>query len=692
MARSRWLVPSMLLIALSVLIWTAIAAAEDGENLVSLEKLDALIDDSDREHWAFRAVKRPPLPEVHRKQWCRNEIDRFVLARLEAKGWSPAPPAKTHHLLRRIFLDLIGLPPTSEEHAAFFRDNSPARTDRLVQRLLSQPGYGERWARHWLDLVRFAETNGYERDATKPHVWRYRDYVIRSLNDDKPFDRFVIEQLAGDEIDTRTAETVIATGFHRLGPWDDEPADPLADRYDQLDDMVSTTAQVFLGLTLGCARCHNHKFEPLTIADYYRMVAIFDPLERPRNGRTDLDAPAGSYADLAAVKQRDAEIAELEQLPDKTAAAERIARLRAAVPDLPRGYFFVEGDNDPPTTHLLLRGSAGNPGPEVTPGFPTVLQNEPAKFLPPSEQTSRRRLSLAKWIASEDHPLTARVIVNRVWQHHFGEALVRTPNDFGLMGQPPTHPELLDWLADWFVREADWSLKKLHAFIMSSNTYRMSQTWNAEYAEKDPQNELLWRMPRRRLEVEAIRDSMLSVSGTLSRKMYGPSMYPYVPPAALTGHSDPEKIWKPFDEQEASRRTVYAFIKRSMVVPMLEVLDLCDTTKSAPQREVTNVAPQALTLFNGHFVQRQSWLFAERLRDEAGESREDQIRLAFRLALCREPSELELAKLQDFLAAEEARLLNGGKGDEKAVQQARHRSLQQMCRVIFNLNEFAFAD
>ncbi|HTM50328.1 MAG TPA: PSD1 and planctomycete cytochrome C domain-containing protein [Bryobacteraceae bacterium] len=620
-------------------------------------------------HWSFQPVSRPLPPEVKSK-WVRNPIDAFLLDKLQSRGWKPAPPAEPRALLRRVYLDLTGLPPTLAEQDAFLKD--PSRFPQLVDELLSRPTYGERWGRHWLDLVRYAETNGYERDATKPYAWRYRDYVIRSFNQDKPFDRFILEQLAGDELPDASAETLIALGYYRLGPWDDEPADPQEDRFDQLDDMVSATSQVFLGMTLGCARCHNHKFEPLTARDYYSMVAIFDGLQRPRKGRRELDLPLGTPAQVQKQRERDREIEALEKENDDVSDEERrqrIAALRREVPDLPRGYYFDEPDPQPPPTRLLIRGKAAMPGPPAPPAVPEVLTAEQPQFPPPA-RTSLRRLTLAKWLASPANPLTARVIVNRVWQHHFGEGLVRTPSDFGVMGEKPTHPELLDWLTAWFV-DHGWSIKQLSRMILSSNAYRMSSAWNEICGAADPESRLLWRMPYRRLEVEAIRDSILAVSGHLNPKMGGPSVLPAIPPAALEGSSDPDKVWKPSSETEASRRTVYVFLKRSMIVPMLEVLDLCDTARSAARRQSTSVATQALTLFNGEFVNRQAGYLAERLRREAGADPAKQIGLAWRLALARPPKPSELEAMLDFLERE---------------------SLEQMSRVIFNLNEFVYAD
>jgi hypothetical protein len=632
-------------------------------------------------------------------------------------------------LLRRVYLDLAGLPPTLAEQGAFLGDAAPGALERVVDDLLARPSYGERWGRHWLDLARYAETNGYERDATRPNAWRYRDYVIRAFNADKPFDRFVQEQLAGDELPDADADTLLATAFLRLGPWDDEPADRLEDRFDQLDDMVRTTSEVFLGLTLGCARCHNHKFEALTMLDYYRMVAIFNPLRRPQFGRGELDLPVGTRAELARQTMRDRQIAALtaeatrarlqalrvpvavlavaprpggvplalqlalagrdvcDASPRRSAEVKRrVAALRQAVPDLPRGYILHEPSPVAPATHLLVRGKASRPGPEVPPGVPAVLVAAQPHF-PPAAGTTRRRLSLARWLTDPRHPLTARVIVNRVWHYHFGEGLVRTPNDFGVMGQEPTHPELLDWLTNWFV-EHGWSIKQLHRLILASNTSRMSKHGNGAYAARDPEDRLLWRAPYRRLEVEALRDAVLAVSGRLDRRLYGQSMYPFVPRAALAGHSDPDRVWQPFDERAASRRTVYVFLKRSLVVPMLEVLDLCDTTRSADRRLVTTVAPQALTLFNGDFVNREARHLAERLAAEVGDDPGRQIDRAYRLTLCRPPRASEQAALGTFLRRETEQ--RGREGAPAAA--ARREALVQMCRVLFNLNEFAYAD
>ena len=577
--------------------------------------LDEAIPKAPSEHWSFQPVRSPAVPAVKSASWVRNPIDSFVLSRWEQQGVTPPPPASPMVLLRRVHLDITGLPPTIAEQEGFAKH---PHLDLVIDDLLRRPEYGERWARHWLDVVRYADSNGYERDAEKPFVWRYRDYVIESLNQDKPFDRFVMEQLAGDELPDRSVETTIATGFLRLGHWDDEPADPATDRYDQLDDIVSTTGQAFLGLTIGCARCHDHKFEPLATRDYYSLLAVFNPLERPRKGRTELALPM-SGTEVYAWREPSPQVKE---------------------------------------THVLLRGSPTRLGDVVEPAVPTILVKQQPPFPPPNDATTRRRLGLAQWIASSGNPLTARVIVNRVWQQHFGQGLVTTANDFGIMGAPPTDPELLDWLAAWFVEDAHWSLKKLHRLILTS------ATWQTVKSPAAP-------MRYRRLEVEAIRDSMLAVSGQLNPKRFGPAMRPGIPAAALEANTDKEKVWKTSDEPEASRRSIYAFIKRGLVVPMFETLDLADTVSSCPQRQVTTVAPQALSLFNGEFVNQQAKHLAARLQREAGSDPGSQINLAWRMALCREPSSEELTKSVAFL---------------------REESLEQFCRVILNLNEFVYTE
>ena len=735
--------------------WISAGAQWPGNRELGLHEQTIRFEEG-RNFWSFRPVQRPPIPQVSGQtdtadSTTANPIDSFIEQKLHQAGLEFGSLATPRQLLRRASLDLIGLPPTLEDQDRFLDDANPKAYEDLVDRLLSHRGYGERWARYWLDLVRYADSNGYERDGPKPSVWRYRDYVIESLNRDKPYDRFVLEQLAGDELSDRSQETVIATGFHALGAWQDEvdPLEAAQYRADELDDMLRTTSQTFLGLTIGCARCHNHKFDPLSMIDYYSLAAVLSPLKRPNVGREDRDRPAGSLDELAAIQKRDQQIseqnrnlAELRSLTERewlasgqsalppevveafrTPAASRnpaqsqlvqkhadvwrkevsaamseqhrmqaeniekaIQKLRRETPDLPRAYFQFEETAMPPSTFLLLSGRASNPGPETPPAVPVVLTESQPQFAPVNSTSSGRRLALAKWIVDPANPLTARVIVNRVWQHHFGEGIVATPSDFGQIGARPTHPELLDWLADWFVHDAKWSLKKLHRLIMTSRTYRTTSRTTTRQQEADPENHLLGRFPLRRLDVEAIRDSILATSGKLNPEMFGPAVHLPIAASVIEAHTDKEAAWKTSPEPDIYRRTIYAYIKRTLLVPMLEVMDLCDTTNSTEKRSITSIAPQALTLYNGDFVNSQATFFADRLIHEAGSDPAKQIDRAFRLALGRPASANELQSLNDFLQKEVAKRAFEPRKD---VQRA---GLIQICRVLFNLNEFVYAE
>jgi hypothetical protein len=712
-------------------------------------------------HWAFQPVKKPETPTVRGTDWVRNPIDALVLSKLEAQPLKPAMPPDKRALLRRVYFDLIGLPPTPEEQRAFLEDSSPDAFAKVVNDLLSRPQYGERWARHWLDVARYAESNGYERDGTKPSAWRYRDYVIDAFNQDKPYDRFVTEQLAGDEIVGSNAETQIATTFLRLGTWDDEPADPQIDRYDQLDDVLGTTATAFLGLTLRCARCHNHKFEPLTQKDYYRMLAVFEPLKRPQKERTEIDVPVGTEAELKAfgdaktradaqstlaakqleetrtairnrlfavpgpdlpetkrtalpreavaafqvepAKRTDAQKDLVKKLADQlnkeilaaeTAAEksrrEELEKTIASVNEklskvLPHAYVWSEDSATAPVTHILKRGNPERKADAVEPGLPAVLARDPPKPPTPTAHTTGRRLWLAQWIASAENPLTARVIVNRVWQHHFGEGIVTTPNDFGLMGEPPTHPELLDWLAADFM-EHGWSLKWLHKLILLSNTYQMAAT------PKTGLGSMPWGCRQRRLEAEPIRDAMLMVSSRLNQQEAGPSVYPKVPRAVLEGQSKPGDGWDQSDERQAARRSVYIFAKRGLAVPELDLLDAPDTTSSCEARMVSITGPQALTFLNGDFTYEQARSFANRLVKEAGNEAQAQVQRAFALALCRPPTDAETQAAIEFLDKQEKQIEADAKKAKRDASDARHKALEALCLVVLNTNEFAYVD
>jgi mono/diheme cytochrome c family protein len=699
--------------------WIAAGAAWPKDRVLGIHEKSVHLEQA-REFWSFRTVRRPAVPAAQESLQppgrANNPIDAFIDERLWAAGLRRSPPADRWTLLRRLSLDLRGFPPTLDEQAAFLADESPDAYERLADRWLADPAYGERWARYWLDLVRYADSNGYERDGPKPSVWRYRDYVIAALNADKPYDRFVLEQIAGDELPDASDEMLIATGFHALGAWQDE-VDPLeAPQYraDELDDMVRTTSQTFLGLTLGCARCHNHKFDPLTMVDYYSLVAILAPLKRPNKGRLDRDVPLGTPEQIAALDARNEELGKLDarlleivtQKPadaeeQKAAIHRRQRELRASTPDLPAAYRCFEDSPHAPPTYLLLSGRASNPGPLMQPRVPAVLVGQASslpEIAPASAGKTRaprstgRRLAFGTWLASPDNPLTARVLVNRVWQHHFGEGIVGTPSDFGASGARPTHPELLDWLAHWFSHDADWSLKRLQRLVVRSETYCQGSGFRDQGSaakgpdlnpepqtlnpHPDAENKLLWHFPYRRLDVEAIRDSMLAASGSLNRHMFGPAVFLPIQQAAIEAHTDKQAAWKADAEPAILRRTVYAYVKRTLLVPMLETLDFCDTTNSTDRRAITSIAPQALTLFNGEFVNRQAELFADHLRREAGDDPKQQIDLAYRLALCREPTAAEAASLAAFL--------------ERETPVLGPQALVQVCRVILNLNEFVY--
>jgi hypothetical protein len=619
-------------------------------------------------------VRRPDVPAVRERAWVRTPVDAFVLAKLEATGLKPSPPADKRTLLRRVYLDLIGLPPTVGEQHAFLADTRPDAFARVVDQLLARPEYGERWARHWLDVARYAETNGYERDGTKPNAWRYRDYVIDAFNKDKPYNRFVTEQLAGDEIDDSNAETQIATTFLRLGTWDDEPAEPMMDRYDQLDDVLGTTASAFLSITLRCARCHDHKFEPFSQLDYYRMLAVFEPLKRPQSGRKDLDRAVGTTAELN---------------------NPFVAQYR------PHAYIWYEQGPKAPVTHVLHRGDPARPKKEVTPALPEVLVDRRPGPPQPRKQSTGRRLWLAHWLTDTKNPLTARVMVNRIWQGHFSRGLVASPNDFGVVGEPPSHPELLDWLASEFVARG-WSIKAMHRLIVLSNTYQQAASpvgqvsklpSNTQAGSKptpheiDPKNRLLWHWPQYRLQAEAVRDSMLAVSGTLNPRRGGPSFYPTLPRAVLEGQSRPGEGWGKSDARQQHRRSIYIFVKRSLAVPELDLLDSPDTTSSCEMRPMSTTAPQALTFLNGPFANEMARELAARLEREADDSTA-QVQRAFELVYCRQATAADVATCLEFLNVQEKQL----KTTRNTTIDARQKALAALSHVLLNTNEFAYVN
>jgi len=589
--------------------------------------------------WAFRPLSRPEVPRVADPRG-RHPIDAFILEALSEKALSPAPEASPRELLRRLHADLVGLPPTPDEIAAFERDPSPEAWSRRVDALLASPRYGERWGRHWLDVVRFAQSNGYERDGEKLEAWRYRDYVIRAFNEDKPYDRFLREQIAGDQLaaglvdrDGRSGaawrDAVVATGFLRLGVHDDEPDDKVLAEYDELDDIVGTTGAAFLGMTVACARCHDHKFDPIPQHDYYALLALFRPLHVGVGGGPGLDsplfAPLASAAEVDAWKAgRERERRELEARREATAdeaarkeLSRRIEGLQKAVPPFEWALAARDRGGPAPEVRILSRGNPRSPGAEVKPGFLKAAGG--GEFAAAGAQGSPaagRRLALADWIASPSNPLTARVLVNRVWHHHFGRGLVRTTTDFGRVGGLPSHPGLLDWLAGEFLRQG-WSMKALHRLILTSATWKQSsRVPDAAAAGADPGNDLLWRQNLRRLDAEALRDTLLSISGSLNLEAGGRGFFPALSGEVLAGGSRPGTDWQVSGPGERARRSVYAYIRRTSMVPMFEAFDYSNATSPLAERPVTTVAPQALMLLNDAFVQDQAAALARRVREE----------------------------------------------------------------------------
>ncbi len=850
------------------------------------KKGEFAISDKDRAHWAYQPVKRPSLPEVKNKAWLRNPIDAFILAKLEAKGLSPTSPASKQELARRLYFDLTGLPPTPTEADAFTKDEAPDAYEKLVDKLLASPRYGEKWARHWLDLVRFAETNSYERDNPKPNVWRYRDYVIRAFNEDTPYDKFLRQQLAGDELFPGDADALIATGFYRLGIWDDEPVDPKQARYDGLDDIIATIGQTMLGMTLDCARCHNHKIDPIAQKDYYKMLAFLHGINHYRGGGADdvrpvgdpkqsaaylkilqeheekkaktqaalttienefrklhkqagqlvgndldeltyrfyrnawkslpdftqlkhedegklpkklfdisprtrneafgfvyegllivpadgkytffLDSDDGSrlsvngkaiitydgihgmgkvqtktvdlkkgrlpikleyfqnifgyglyvgwsgpgferrnlsvptdnveFADITAQLHRDgARVLGDQRYQEWFALLKQMNFLRKApaMPSVEMALCVVEAGPKAPETFVFNRGNPHVLGDKVAPGFPTIFNLPDPMDAKPVGKSSGRRTVLANWIASQENPMTARVMVNRLWQHHFGRGIVRTPNDYGLQGSRPTHPELLDWLAAEFSSPLPtggegpgvrgWSLKNMHRLILTSNTYRMSSRATPQAAELgtklDVANDLFWHFDMRRLSAEEIRDSILAVSGNLNLKMHGPGIYPPIPKEILAGQSVPGRGWPTSKSDEAARRSVYVHVKRSLLLPILEAFDLAEPDRTTPVRFSSTQPTQALSLLNGEFMNTQAKIFAERLKKEAGNDVSAQVRLGLYLATSRSPSDVEVRRgvgLIDTIVRE----------DRVSADAA----LQAFCLVVLNLNEFMYLD
>jgi len=717
--------------------------------------------------WPFHPPRRPALPAVKDQAWVANPIDAFILAALEAEELAPNRLADKRTLLRRVTFDLTGLAPTVAEERTFLADDSPEAYARLVDRLLDSPRYGERWAQHWLDVVRYAESDGFNQDAIRPLAHRYRDYVIRAFNADLPYDRFIRQQLAGDELEPDNHDALVATGLNRLYPDEYNAANVLQRRQQIHDDVTEATGLAFLGLTMGCAACHDHKFDPISQVDYYRLQAFFAPMlprddvpledrERVRRHerdqavweeatqqiRTEMDtlvepfrqaaldeglekfAPEIRQCFVKPASERtamDQQLAfqmmkyirpKLENLPAKLKgeAKERYQVLQRELKDydhlrpapLEVAMTVVDAVQNVPPTHRLAGGDYRKPLEQVQPGFPAFLGASEPVIVPTAGNTSGRRAALATWLTRPDHPLTARVMVNRLWHYHFGRGIVGTPNDFGAMGQTPTHPELLDWLAVEFI-EQGWSLKAMHRLMVTSAAYRQASTvdldnpLHARALDRDSENHLLWHARRKRLEGEAVRDVMLQLAGQLNERMFGASARPELPRGVA-----PKLAWQP-DAKPADRdrRSIYLLVKRNLRYPLLDVFDLPDMHNSCPQRSATVTAPQALALMNGEFAQEQARRWSGRLLAEHPQDADALVRAAFDEAFGRPADDEELRAAGRFLTEQSARITASGQGTSpdslpspspSGLDPARAAAVVDFCHALLNSNELVYVD
>jgi len=739
-----------------------------------LARRDSGVTAPDRQHWSYQPLHAVEPPGVKDAAWGRTSIDRFILAALEARGIRPNPPADRRTLIRRLYFDLVGLPPAPQEVEAFVADPAPDAYEKLVDRLLASPHFGERWGRHWLDVARYADSGGMESDFDRPTAYHYRDFVVRAFNDDLPYHTFVRWQLAGDEYEPDNPQALAATGFLTAAP--NEPLmvpmeeEKLRLRYNELDDMAGTAASAFLGLTLACARCHDHKYDAIPTRDYYRIQCAFTttarhevPLapraqvehfrkqesewnERLKAAEAKLNdwlseqkkphAAALREAKIAALPVGDAEKKLLREEPDSDAAKalakqhkkaltiaddeyrrvfsdELRARWDALKADLeavrgsrpqgpPTALAIIDTKADPEPTFLLDRGDFKAKKEQVQVGFLTVLTagRSPEEYwaaarrdIPPDRSTGQRR-ALAAWMTDAEHgagALLARVIVNRVWHHHFGEGLVRTVGDFGVRGEPPTHPELLEHLARELVA-GGWRLKPLHRAIVTSAVYTQAATFDEGRSRLDPDNRLLWHRRPRRLESEALRDTILSVSGTLNLEPYGPAFKPPIPREAMQARNTQSPY--PDDAKDTAatrRRSVYMYHKRVVQHPFMQAFDAPDATVSCGRRSTTTVAPQALALLNDPFVRDRATDFARRLIAEGGDGTPERwVDRAFLLALSRPPRDDERAASTEFIT----RQMERRAAREKSLpgEEVRLRALADFCQALLGLNEFAYVD
>ena len=736
-----------------------------------------------RAYWALQPVERPSPPAISGEAWVRSPVDAFVLAKLSDESLAPSPQADKAALVRRLFFDLTGLPPSPQDVSAFVADDSPEAYERLVERLLASPHYGERWGRHWLDLARYAESGGFEQDITRPNAWRYRDYVSDAFNADKPYDAFVQEQIAGDELWPERPDARIATAFNRNYAEEPNQKDLLLARQETLHDITSVVGSTFLGLTFGCAQCHDHKFDPITQRDYYRLQAFFANVNHVNSFPM---VPAAEYKEYerklaiweektAAIWQEMYELLEplrkftpkqlLHRYPDyvieaietpagrrdpqqewmasllstkvcgtcpiepkpyldpgfrgrarrvKGEAKERFEELEAELAkfahlkpaDVPRGTGIYDVSPNPPATYVLGNGLYTNPSEEVQPGFLSILDPAPATVAPPPDgRSTGRRSALAKWLTDPANPLVARVMANRIWHHHFGRGIVATPSDFGAMGERPTHPKLLDWLASEFV-DSGWSVKHLHRTIVLSSTYRQAakpapagtpEGAAARAEQADPSNRLLWKFPARRLEAEVVRDAALSVAGLLNPTIGGPSVFPPLP----EGVPKPPGGWDVTESPaEHRRRSVYVFVRRNMPLPFLANFDFPDTHESCGKRYRTTTAPQALSLLNAHEPSEWARAFAGRVLESAGSDAAKQVEMANRLAYGRAPNPREKDVALTFLERQAQIVADRPEAAAPAsvpdplppeVSPQHAAALVDYCLMLLNSNEFVYS-